>query len=99
MDRQAPRPQLSTRPTPSTPSELTAIQRDDEARLIEGLDLSTKARAVYLYADELGISIHELVTLGFVQIQRAEYSLEMSLIKGKRHINSHRSNLGTLDLK
>jgi hypothetical protein len=51
-----------TKPTPSTPAELAAMQRSDEVCLLHGFDLSTKARAVYLFSEELGLSLQEATT-------------------------------------
>ena len=84
------------RRTPSTPTELASIQHSDEARLIHGLDLSTKARALYLYGDELRLSIHELIHLSFAHLRRAEYDLEVLIKEEQASSSGHHPNLDHL---
>lgn len=65
-----------TKPTPSTPAELAAMQRSDEVCLLHGLDLSTKARAVYLFSEELGLSVQEAIDLAYAFVRYAEHNLD-----------------------
>lgn len=65
------------RGTPGTAAELASIQRDDEARLCYGLDLSTKARAVVLYAEELKLTIHDLISVAYAALSSAEGGLDV----------------------
>jgi hypothetical protein len=66
----------NARPTPASPAELAAMQRDDEVCMLQGLDLSTKARAIYLFAEELQISTQEAIDLAYAFVRYAEGSLE-----------------------
>jgi hypothetical protein len=76
------------RSTPGTPAELAAIQRDDESRLIYGVDLSIKARALAMYAEELELCIHDLISLAYVQLIRAEGGIDAA-IKAEIQRGSH----------
>lgn len=64
------------RATPATPAELAAMQRDDEVCLLHGLDMSTKARAVYLFSEELQLSVREAIDLAYAFVTYAEGNLE-----------------------
>ena len=66
----------SNMPTPSTPGELTAMQRDDEVCLLHGLDLTTKARAVYLFSEELELNIQEAIDLAYAFVRYAEHNID-----------------------
>ena len=62
--------------TPTTPAELAAMQRDDEVCLLHGLDMSTKARAVYLFSEELELSLKDAIDLAYAFVRHAEGNLE-----------------------
>ena len=89
MDSSGSEHSTSKTPTPQTPAELASIQGNDEARLVDGVDLSTKARALYYYADELSLSIHELIGTSYCLLRRAEYALDQLV---KEEIDSHHSH-------
>ena len=62
--------------TPSTPAALAARQRNDEVCLVHGIDLSTKARSVYLFSEELQLNIQEAIDLAYVFVRQAEGSVD-----------------------
>lgn len=66
-------------PTPNTPEDLLGIQKEDEHTLIHGLDLSVKARAMYLYGEELELSVKEYIDMAYAMVRRAEGGLEVYL--------------------
>jgi hypothetical protein len=55
---------------------LAAIQRSDEVCLLHGLDLTTKARAVYLFSEELELSVQESIDLAYAFVRYAELNLD-----------------------
>jgi len=52
------------------------MQRDDEVCLLHGLDLSTKARALYLFSEELQLSVQDAIDLAYAFVRDAEGTLE-----------------------
>jgi hypothetical protein len=68
-----------SRATPNTPEDLLGIQKDDGNNLIHGLDLSVKSRAVYLYGEELELSIKEYIDMAYAMVRRAEGGMEVYL--------------------
>jgi hypothetical protein len=73
---QEPPVEPTTKPTPATPAELAAMQADGEVCLLHGMDLSTKARAVYLFSEELQLSVKEAIDLSSAFVRYAEYNLD-----------------------
>uniref|UniRef100_UPI004047D9B3 hypothetical protein n=1 Tax=Cyanobium sp. TaxID=2164130 RepID=UPI004047D9B3 len=68
-----------SRATPNTPEDLLGIQKDNGNNLIHGLDLSVKSRAVYLYGEELELSIKEYIDMAYAMVRRAEGGIEVYL--------------------
>jgi len=74
--------------TPATPAELASIQQKEEATLVDGIDLSTTARALVLYGEEIGITTKDMIALGYVFLLRAEMAIyaaiEEEQLRGSR---------------
>ena len=70
-----------TRATPNTPEDLIGIQSDEENKLIHGLDLTVKARAMCLYGEEMGLSIKEYIDLAYAMVRRAECGIDFYLME------------------
>ncbi len=64
------------------------MQRDDEVCLLHGLDLSTKARAVYLYSEELELSIQDAIDLAYAYVRLAEGNLDDYIRRELQHESS-----------
>ena len=71
---------IPQRKTPVNAAELASIQRNDKASLCHGLDMTTKARAVVFHAEEMELSIHDLICVGYAVLRNAESGLD-ALIK------------------
>lgn len=72
------------RETPATPAELAALQQKEEATLVDGIDLSTTARALVLYAEEIGITTKDMIALGYVFLLRAEVAIDAAIEEEQR---------------
>ena len=83
------------RRTPATAAELASIQRNDEARLCYGLDLSTKARAAVFYTEELELSIYDLICVAYAALSSAEGGLDV-LVKQQGSAASGRCDIEAL---
>lgn len=74
--------------TPATPAELASIQQKEESTLVDGIDLSTTARALVLYAEEIGITTKDMIALGYVFLLRAEQSIDAAIEEEQRRGSS-----------
>jgi len=83
------------RSTPKTAAELASIQREDECRLCHGIDMNTKARAVVLYAEELQLTIFDLMCVGYALLRNAEGGLD-ALVKEETVSGTRHCDLGAL---
>lgn len=65
--------------TPNTPEELIRGQYDGENTLIHGLDMTARTRALYLYGEELGLSVIEYIEMAYAMLGRAAEAIEVYL--------------------
>jgi len=92
---QANKANTPDRSTPQTAAELASIQRDDECRLCHGIDMTTQARALVLYAEELQLSIFDLMCVGYALLRNAEGGLD-ALVKEERDRGARRCDFDAL---